>query len=182
MKNAATIVDLVAVITASLSYSSAALAVNLDGVANFDPERFLGMWYQIQSTNPFFQRGCLCAKADYSVIDEKTIRVENTCVGDNNQRSSVRGKAVIKDPEKPSRLSVSFSPISFGRINYVVTEVGENYEYAVIVSPGNSPIWILARDKELPASILSGIRLRLIQAGVKVHNLKDSSPLQCSDF
>ena len=104
-----------------VSFSSAAYAVNLDGAENFEPERYLGTWYQIQSTNPFFQRGCNCAKAEYSLIDEQTVRVENTCVNDLGQLSSIKGRAVIQDLNTPSRLSVSFSPISFGRVNYVVT-------------------------------------------------------------
>ena len=165
-----------------VSFSSAAYAVNLDGAENFEPERYLGTWYQIQSTIPFFQRGCKCAKAEYSLIDEQTVRVENTCVNDLGQLSSIKGRAVIQDLNTPSRLSVSFSPISFGRVNYVVTEFGENYEYAVIVSPGNAPIWILARDKQLPASTLAGIRLRLIEAGVRVGDLKDTSPLNCPEL
>lgn len=162
--------------------SSSAFAINLNGAPHFEPERYLGTWYQIQSTNPFFQRGCKCAKAEYSTIDEQTIRVENTCVNDRGQVSSIEGKAIIKDPELPSRLSVSFSPISFGRVNYVVTEFGEQYEYAVVVSPGNAPIWILAREKELPPSTLAKIRLGLIEAGVRVGDLKDTSPLGCPEL
>lgn len=167
---------------AVFAFSSMAYAVNLNGVEGFEPNRYLGTWYQIQSTNPFFQRGCKCAKAEYALLDERTIQVVNTCIGEDGQRSSVTGKAVIKDPETPSRLSVSFSPISFGRINYVVTELGDNYEYAVIVSPGNAPIWILAREKELSPSTLAGIKLRLIEAGVRTANLKDTSPLNCPEL
>lgn len=167
---------------AVFAFSSMAYAVNLNGVEGFEPNRYLGTWYQIQSTNPFFQRGCKCAKAEYALLDERTIQVVNTCIGEDGQRSSVTGKAVIKDPETPSRLSVSFSPISFGRINYVVTELGNNYEYAIIVSPGNAPIWILAREKELSPSTLAGIKLRLIEAGVRIANLKDTSPLNCPEL
>lgn len=163
-------------------FSGNALAINLDGAKGFEPEKYLGTWYQIQSTNPFFQRGCKCAKAEYSVIDEQTIRVENTCVNDQGEFSSIEGRAVITDTANPSRLSVSFSPISFGRTNYVVTEYGENYDYAVIVSPGNAPIWILSREKQLPPSTLAGIRIRLIEAGVRVGGLKDTSPLNCPEL
>lgn len=166
----------------SLFLSQLAFAVNLDGVKDLEPEKFLGTWYQIQSTNPFFQRGCLCAKADYDLIDPKTIEVVNTCVSSTGRVSTVTGKALIKDPENPSRLAVSFSPIQLGRVNYVVTELGENYEYAVIVSPGNAPIWILAREKQLPQNVIAGIHLRLVQAGVRIADLKDTDPNQCPDF
>ncbi len=167
---------------ASFFSSTTAHAVDLDGIPGFEPERYLGTWYQIQTTNPFFQRACVCAKAEYSLIDDKTIRVENSCYKAEGNVTMAKGKAEIKDPSFPSRLSVSFSPISFGQVNYVVTEVGENYEYAVIVTPGNSPIWILSREKTLPESTLAGIKLRLLQAGVRINDLKDTNPLQCPDF
>lgn len=172
---------ILAVIACTLM-SNLGFAVNLDGVAHFEPQKYLGTWYQLQSTNPFFQRGCKCAKAEYSFIDDRTIRVVNSCYESDGEVSTVTGKAVIKNPEFPSRLSVSFSPFSFGNVNYVVTEVGENYEYAVIVSPGNAPVWILSREKTIPESTLSGIRLRLVNAGVRISDLKDTSPLQCPDF
>jgi apolipoprotein D and lipocalin family protein len=162
--------------------SNIALAVDLDGVQNFDPQSYLGTWYQIQSTNPFFQRGCKCAKADYETIDDRTIQVLNTCVKENGQVSSITGKAYIPNQEEPSRLSVRFSPISFGNVNYVVTEVGDNYEYAVVVSPGNAPVWILAREKQLSPSIIAGIKLRLIAAGVRIADLKDTDPRSCPEL
>ncbi|MBM3381970.1 MAG: hypothetical protein FJY29_05960 [Betaproteobacteria bacterium] len=171
-----------AMLASALISANSAYAVNLDGVHNLEPSRFVGAWYQIQSTNPFFQRGCKCAKAEYEQLDAKTIKVVNTCLDERDRVSTVVGKATIKDPSKPSRLAVAFGPISFGRVNYVVTELGEEYEYAVIVSPGNSPIWILAREKELPEDVLAGIRLRLTQAGVRVADLKNTDPTQCGDF
>jgi apolipoprotein D and lipocalin family protein len=157
-------------------------AVDLKGIQGFEPDRYLGTWYQIQSTNPFFQRSCRCAKAEYELLDERTLGVLNSCYKEEGNISTAKGKAVIQDPALPSRLAVSFSPISFGFVNYVVTEVGENYEYAVVVSPGNSPIWILARERSLPESTLAGIRLRLVQAGVRVNDLKNTDPNKCPDF
>jgi apolipoprotein D and lipocalin family protein len=162
--------------------SATGFAVDLNGVRGFEPERYLGTWYQIQSTIPFFQRSCRCAKADYTFLDERTLGVVNSCYKEDGNISTAKGKAVIQNPSVPSRLVVSFSPISFGGVNYVVTEVGENYDYAVIVSPGNSPIWILSRDKTLSESTLAGIRLRLVQAGVRINDLKDTDPNRCPDF
>jgi apolipoprotein D and lipocalin family protein len=168
-----------ATLVIGMSVSAPAFAIDLDGAKGFEPEKFLGTWYQIESTNPIFQRNCKCAKAEYSAIDSKTIKVVNTCYEFDGGVSTATGKAVIGDPAKPSRLSVSFSPITFGGVNYVVTEFGDNFEYAVVVTPGNAPIWILSREKELSSSQLAGIHLRLVQAGVKINNLKDTSPLQC---
>ncbi|NBX17624.1 MAG: hypothetical protein EBR09_09685 [Proteobacteria bacterium] len=162
--------------------SAQAYAVNLDGIKDFQPDRYLGTWYQIQSTNPFFQRDCKCAKADYARIDDTTLSVVNTCIRNNGEIRTAKGTAKITDPAKPSQLAVRLSPFAFGGPNYIVTEVGGEYEYSVIVSPGNAPIWILSRTKTLPSSVLSGIQLRLIEAGVRIADLKETDPNQCQDF
>jgi len=167
------------ILAASLAFPTAAFAVDLSGAPGFQPEKYLGTWYQIESTNPFFQRACKCAKAEYDAIDARSIKVTNTCVKDNGSISTIEGKALILDESKPAQLQVKFFPISLGGVNYVVTEVGPNYEYAVVVSPGNSPIWILSRSKELPESVIAGIHLRLVQAGVRIGDLKSTDPMQC---
>lgn len=164
------------------SLSLPALAVNLDGIQDFRPNDYLGTWYQIQTTNPFFQRDCKCAKAEYARIDETTLSVVNTCVRENGQIRTAKGTAKITNPAKPAQLLVKLSPFVFGGPNYVVTEVGNDYEYSVVVSPGNSPIWVLSRTKTLPESVLSGIRLRLVQAGVRIGDLKETDPNQCPDL
>jgi lipocalin len=166
----------------AIGASSNAFAVNLDGIKNFQPNQYLGTWYQIQSTNPFFQRDCKCAKADYARIDDTTLSVINTCVKANGEIRTAKGTAKITNPAKPAQLAVRLSPFAFGGPNYIVTEVGTDYEYSVVVSPGNAPIWILSRTKTLPSSVLSGIHLRLIEAGVRIADLKDTDPNQCQDF
>ncbi len=159
--------------------SSVGYSVDLEGVKGFEPDRYLGTWYQVQSTNPFFQRGCKCTKAQYTASDDNKIDVLNTCYLPNGAIRDVMGTAKISNPDVPSQLTVKFSRFSPDFVNYVVVEVGQNYEYSVVVSPGNSPIWILSREKTLDPSIIAGIRLRLVQAGVKIGNLKDFNSNDC---
>lgn len=165
-----------------LLISNSALAVDLSGVKNFQVENYLGTWYQIESTNPFFQRGCLCAKAEYTRKSISEINVVNTCVNERGSARLASGTASILDPNKPSRLAVKLSLFTPRVTNYVVTEVGQDYEYAVIVSPNQTAIWILSRTKELSPSTLAGIHLRLIKAGVKIGTLKDTDPNRCPDL
>ena len=94
-----------------------------------------------------------------------------------------RGTARIIDLARPSRLKVKIGPISLGGANYVVTEVGEDYDYAVVVSPPlNSPIWILSREKVMDPALISRIRKGLIEAGVRVANLKPVNLNECPNF
>lgn len=164
---------------ASFLVSSLGYSVDLDGVKGFEPDRYLGTWYQVQSTDPIFQRGCKCTRAQYSAAPSDSISVLNTCFLPDGTSRDVKGTATISNPDKPSQLTVRFSRFTPNFVNYVVTEVGPNYEYSVVVSPGNSPIWILSREKTLDPSVIAGIRLRLVQAGVKVGNLKDFNTNDC---
>lgn len=163
-------------------FATSAMAVDLNGVQNFNVDSYLGTWYQIESTNPFFQRGCLCAKAEYSMKSASEINVVNTCVNNRGSARVASGTAAILDPSKPSRLAVKLSFFTPRLTNYIVTEVGPNYDYAVIVSPNQTAIWILSRTKELDPSTLAGIHLRLVRAGVKIGNLKDTDPNRCKDL
>lgn len=132
-----------------LMVSAQGFGVDLEGAQNFVPERYLGTWYQIQGTNPIFQRDCECVKAEYSQLNESTLSVINSCYRQDGTVKTARGTARIADLARPSRLKVKIGPINLAGVNYVVTEVGENYEYAVVVSPPlNSPIWILSRERD----------------------------------
>ncbi|MEI8025314.1 MAG: lipocalin family protein [Pseudomonadota bacterium] len=164
---------------ATFLVSSVGYSVDLGGVKGFEPERYLGTWYQVQSTNPWFQRGCKCTKAQYSAGYSNKIDVLNTCYLPNGTTRDVVGTAKINNPDLPSQLTVKFSRFTPDFVNYVVTEVGPNYEYSVVVSPGNSPIWILSREKTLDPSIIAGIRMRLVQAGVRIGDLKDFNTNDC---
>ena len=164
---------------ASLLVSSLGYSLDLNGVKGFEPERYLGTWYQVQSTDPFFQRGCKCTRAEYSTGENNEINVLNTCFKEDGSSRSASGTAMIPDSSEPSRLTVKFSRFQPNIVNYVVAEVGPNYEYSVVVSPGNSPIWILSREKTLDPAIIAGIRLRLVHAGVKIGNLKDFNTNTC---
>lgn len=163
-------------------FSFQGYSVDLEGVKDFAPERYLGTWYEIQSTRPIFQRDCKCVKAEYSKIDETTLKVLNSCYQEDGTIRTATGTARIKDLERPSRLEVKIGPISIGGVNYVVTEIGENYEYSVVVSPGNSPVWILSRDRVMDPELVSNLRKRLVEAGVKVGNLKEIDSSQCPNF
>jgi len=166
-------------ILGGLWISSLASSMDLQGISDFQIDRYLGTWYQIESTNPFFQRGCLCAKAEYSSLEESKIKVLNTCVNERGENRLAQGTASILDSSRSSRLAVKLSFFTPRITNYVVVEVGSNYEYSVIVSPNQAAIWILSRTKDLPQSVLAGIHLRLIKAGVRIGNLKNTDPNQC---
>ena len=63
-------------------------------VDKVDPNRYVGKWYEQAVIPYYFERNCADTEAVYSLIDSKTIRVDNTCYRDGKKVESV-GKAYV---------------------------------------------------------------------------------------
>lgn len=74
--------------------------------------KYQGAWYEI-ATNSWprrtFQRDCVCTKARYTP-ETARVKVDNTCnlktIDGSLQRSL--GQAIVRNPEEPGKLSVTF--------------------------------------------------------------------------
>ena len=53
--------------------------VTIAAQRDFQPERYLGRWYEIARYPVSFEEGCTATTAEYSGIDGQTISVLNTC-------------------------------------------------------------------------------------------------------
>ena len=50
-----------------------------------DLNRYSGLWYQQAVTPNYFERDCTGSESSYSIIDSKTVRVDNTCYRDGKK-------------------------------------------------------------------------------------------------
>ena len=123
-------------------------------VDNVDLERYLGTWYEIARLPNSFQEGCLCTTANYELIDSETIRVTNTCRQDSalGDLDKAEGKAWIVPNSGNAKLEVSFF-WPFKGDYWIIDLDKENYEYALVGTPGRKYLWILARAPQLADSI-----------------------------
>lgn len=119
--------------------------------ADFQPERYLGLWYEIARYPVFFEKGCTATTAEYGRIDAETISVRNTCRKDapDGPAETATGKATIVGPGK---LKVKFDRVPFVRGDYWVLWVDESYQTAVVGVPSGSAGWILARTPTIDAA------------------------------
>ncbi len=140
----------------------------LDTVAFVDLERYAGLWYEIARYPNSFEQGCVGTTAEYTINDNGTVRVENTCrLGtlDGNEDKIV-GQARVFDAETNAKLKVSFVligslPLFEG--DYWILELGdeEDYGYAVVGSPNRNFLWILSRTPTMDEALYEGILSRL---------------------
>jgi lipocalin len=88
------------------SYSS--IKIDNSTVKELDIPRFMGKWYEIARYEHFFEKGMTHVTADYTLLDNGKIRVENKGIK-NGEPKTITGKAKQPNPKKfPGRLKVSF--------------------------------------------------------------------------
>ena len=141
----------------------------LQTVEKVDLERYLGTWYEIARYEHFFEKDCKNVSANYSIMDEETIKVINKCTKiQTNEKKEAIGRAYAID-ETNSKLKVSFFRPFYG--DYWVLILDENYEYVVVGTPNREYLWILARDKKLPLKIQNDILEKLPSLGFDISKL-----------
>ena len=144
---AAIVTLLVAVFATLPSMDEKQLNINSPQTVNHvDVDRYLGRWYEQASIPANFEKGCVNTQAFYSLIDSKTIKVDNLCYVDGKKKESL-GKGFIEDNTN-AKLKVVFNPIfKFGG-QYWIVKLGDaqNYGYSVVSSPDYKYLWILSRE------------------------------------
>jgi len=154
----------------------------LETVASVDVERYMGTWYEIAKYPNAFEQGCFGVTAEYSLRDDGSVKVVNTCrTADGKEiNNRIEGFATVADKTTNAKLTVYFF-YPFGA-PYWILELGENYEYAVVGDPSRSFLWILSRTPTLDAETYDGILQRLPAKGYDPSRLEpmvqfpDSAP------
>jgi apolipoprotein D and lipocalin family protein len=137
----------------------------LDVVENVDVQRYTGKWFEIARYPNNFEQGCVGSTAEYTLQDDGSIRVVNTCRQGSldGPIERIEGTAVIDDPTTNAKLLVSFFPPF--QSPYWIIELDEDYEYAVVGEPSRSFLWILSRSPSLDDETYQGILDRLPAKG-----------------
>lgn len=140
-------------------------------VAALDPERYLGVWYEIATTPGFVQQSCTGTTAEYGVVDDDTISVYNRCtLGSlDGPVNEIEGTADFTD-DTYARLAVDFG-FGFPAPYYVVELDGSEgdapYSFAAVNS-GGFQVWILGRtptmDRELYRELVDRLDARGLPA------------------
>jgi apolipoprotein D and lipocalin family protein len=140
--------------------------------ADFEPARYLGLWYEIARYPVSFEEGCAATTAEYGRIDADTISVVNSCRqgGPDGPEEQIAGTA---DVVGPGQLEVSFDSVPFVAADYWVLWVDDRYETAVVGVPSGRAGWILARTPEISDARRARAEQALIDNGYDPDRLID---------
>ena len=139
-------------IFALTAYAESRKQLNTTTVTNLDLQKFMGRWYEIARLDNRFERGMTDVVAEYTLLDDGTIRIVNSGMRDGKYHQTVgRGKV----SSEVGRLRVSF--FMFFYSDYNILEMAQDGQWVLV--GGNSPkyLWILSREKQLPADVINHI-------------------------
>lgn len=134
------------------AYSESRKHINTSTVENFDLKSYMGKWYEIARLDNRFERGMTNVTTEYTLLDDGNVRVVNSGMRDG-QMHHITGKA--KTTSQSGRLRVSFFMFFFS--DYNVLAMGHNGSWALVGSSSPKYLWILAREKSLPADVIDQI-------------------------
>jgi len=129
--------------------------MDITTVKEFDLQKYMGTWYEIARFDHKFERGLQGVTATYSKRDDGKIKVLNQGYKGSleGEKSTAVGKA--KTTKQTGKLKVSFFWIFYA--NYLVMELEQNYQWALVGSTSDKYLWILSRTPQLEKETLEHI-------------------------
>jgi apolipoprotein D and lipocalin family protein len=140
-------------------------------VRGFEPDRYLGKWYEIVRLDHSFERGLQRVTAEYGRRDDGGIDVINRGYNpDTGAWEVAHGRAYFLRGRDVGSLKVSFFGPFYGGY-HVITLDKRDYAYAMVSGPDRGYLWVLARTPELDEDILAGLIERARELGYPVEEL-----------
>ena len=123
-------------------------------VQNFEPDRYLGTWYEIARLDHSFERGMSHVTAEYALRDDGGIRVINRGYDtDADAWKEAEGKAYFVEGRDQGHLKVSFFGPFYG--SYAVFELDQAaYQYAFVAGNTTDYLWLLSRTPMVSDALL----------------------------
>lgn len=129
----------------------------LDVVPEVDLNKYAGEWFEIARFPAFFERNCNKAKAHYSLNDDGTLKVVNTCQKDGSSAGKLKkaeATAYVIDKATNAKLKVKF----WGGLvkgDYQIIALDSDYNFAMVGTDDRKHLWILSRAPQLETRVVS---------------------------
>jgi len=165
MKYLVSIISLLTVASCSTAYLA------MDTVVEFDINKYMGKWYEIERLPNTFEEGLEENVANYRLGEDGNVIVinEGRLINDKTRIKQAKGKAWVPDRKEPGKLKVSFFWPFAG--DYWVLKVDKDYTYALVGDPTGEFLWILARERDVDPVIIQELKDFAGKLGFPVKNM-----------
>jgi apolipoprotein D and lipocalin family protein len=165
-------------VLSAIGTTARAADLALDVVPAIELPRYAGTWYEIARLPNRFQKQCLGdVSAEYTLLDDGTIRVVNRCRNERGEIEAATGRARLASADGPNtKLKVRFAPAILSFLpqvwgDYWIIDLAPDYSYAVIGEPSRKYLWVLSRTTTLPDETLERVLENTRQQGYDLTGL-----------
>ena len=128
----------------------------LEVVTGFEPDRYMGTWYEAARFPHGFEKNLQSVSAQYDRKKDGKIRVINQGFNTKTEEwESIEGAAKLKGNAELGWLKVSFFKPFYA--SYKIIHLDDDYTQAIVTGPTFGFLWILVRDPALPKSELDAL-------------------------
>ena len=140
-------------------------------VTPFDVTRYAGKWFEVARLDHSFERGLTDVSATYRLQPDGSVEVINRgFAADKREWKQADGKARFTGDTTRASLKVSFFGPFYGGYHVIALDQ-QGYRWAMVIGPNRDYLWILARDRQLPAAVREQLVAQARQLGVAVDKL-----------
>lgn len=141
-------------------------------ISNLDINRFMGKWYVIAARYTIFENGAHNSVENYTWNEkEQRIDVDFTYRKDSfdGKLKRITQKAWVFNQETKAHWKIQI--IWPFKLDYIVVDIDDNYEWVVIGVPSESYVWIMSRDWKMSSETLDMIKDRLDNLGYSTKDI-----------
>jgi len=154
---------------------------------DIDLKKYKGEWNEASATPAWFENNCERVTADYTIINDKQIKVDNTCfthkvVCSNKTKSCQKvekarkkiGKAFTTD--RKDTIKVQFFPLVKAPYKVLYVDGGEGeqpYQHAIVSS--GKYTWILSRELKISPDKLKELKEKAEKLGRNINKLMEKT-------
>jgi len=171
-----------------------------DVITNFDPQKYLGLWYEYSNYDIYFQANETCDTAQYTDATKAdgplTIGVYNRAVEiGKKEYGGAKGTAVLGEPDnptKPGKLIVNFYDPPSKRVadttNYNILDTDyDSYSIVYFCRQMNETtkseyLWILARERQPSQTLVDKATETIRSQGIDTTRLRKTVQTDCPDL
>ena len=144
---------------------------NILPVNNFQPDRYMGKWYEIARLDHSFEQGLSDVSAHYKLLPNGNVEVINRGYNaDKKEWRDITGLAKFLGKSTIGSLKVSFFWPFYG--GYHIANLDkQNYSWAIVIGPSREYLWILAREKTLSPKLLDQLIKKVSKLDIDTNEL-----------